>query len=353
MIVAEVHDTNGAAILPAGNNGTLPPAYCNPDIWKYIVALLDSANNQLNLAGAVAAPIIWPSGFSAVSGSSGPSTVHGSYASFNRALAGKANLELAYAIAKHANLGATPTTTGTPDPTALARGDSALTSSALYSPTTLAPNPTGGWVPDGFSVLYDYAGTSGDQQNPINSNYTTFIMLKQFMALMDTADLRFKAKFLFLPPTSPFLPVQQPKYNQVAAPFFYTPYQSPGSYIPIVRNEELTLVEAQIQVGLGNYSQALTLINDVKTLVAGESPYTFSADYITTRDTLLKEIDISTANEGSGDRTIAIRNYGMAAVLDNDVTVFYDTTDFHTTVQPIPFVEASARPGGVWSTTCP
>lgn len=348
MIVEEVHDTLGAAILGTNGGTTPPPAFCNKDMWQYIIALLDSANAQLNAAGAVAAPITWPSGFGGVNGSSGPSTAKGSFASFNRALAGKANFELAYAIARAAGGASvpTPTTTGAPDQAALTRADSAMNASALFSPGSLGPNPVGGWVQDGFSVFHDYSGTSGDEINPMNANYTTFVMLKSLIDQIDTTtDLRWKAKFG--PMAAQYLPIQQPTYNSIAVPFFYTPYSSPGSFIPIVRNEELTLVEAEIQIGMGNYSNALNLINDVRTLVAGQPAYTFSADYITTRDTLLKEIDISTANEAGGDRMIAIRNYGMVAVVDTD----WAPHDAQTSIDPIPFAEVSGR-GGSWSPTC-
>ena len=73
---------------------------CNKDVWAYIVALLDSGNAALNAAGSVALPVSLPPGFGSVSTTAGPSTTPGAFAAFNRALAGKAGLELAYAIAR-------------------------------------------------------------------------------------------------------------------------------------------------------------------------------------------------------------------------------------------------------------
>jgi starch-binding outer membrane protein, SusD/RagB family len=343
MTVAEVHDTNGAAIQLNGTG--LPPAYCNKDVWQYIVALLDSANAELDSAGGTAAPITFPSGMGAISALSGPSTTAGSYAAFNRALAGKAGLELAYAIARSPGGAApTPTTPGSPDATALMRADSALTHSALYNPGVLGPNPTAGWLVDGFSVLHDFSSASGDAVNPMNALSATFVILNELSTSQDTInDLRWKAKFAVNQHA-----IQQQPYAAIASPYVYSMYPSPGSYIPIVRNEELVLVEAEIQIGLGNYSAAAVLINDVRTMVGGLPAASIANDYIDTRNALMHEQQISTAIEASGDRTIAIRMYNLAAVVDTS----WGANDQHTTIDPIPFTEVSGR-GGSWTTTCP
>jgi starch-binding outer membrane protein, SusD/RagB family len=343
MSVAEVHDTNGAAIQVSG--GGLPPAYCNKDVWQYIVALLDTANAELDSAGATAAPITFPSGMGSVSTISGPSTTAGSYAAFNRALAGKAGLELAYAIARSPG-GSAPDSisAGAPDATALTRADSALTHSALYNPAVLGPNPTAGWLVDGFSVLHDYSSASGDQVNPMNGISSTYIILNTLSTSQDTVnDLRWKAKFALNQHA-----IQQQPYAAISSPWVYSMYPSPGSYIPIVRNEELVLVEAQIQIGLGNYGAAAVLINDVRTMVGGLPAASIANDYIDTRNALMHEQQISTAVESSGDRTIAIRMYGLATQVDTS----WGANDQHTTIDPIPFTEVSGR-GGSWTTTCP
>ncbi len=46
-------------------------------------------------------------------------------------------------------------------------------------------------------------------------------------------------------------------------------YPSTNSPIPILRDEGLTLMAAQIQMGLGNYTKALALVNLVRTIVGG------------------------------------------------------------------------------------
>ncbi|HZS61186.1 MAG TPA: hypothetical protein VFA43_18055 [Gemmatimonadaceae bacterium] len=372
MHMQEDHDTLGGTIQPAVTTAnSKSPALCNKDMWKYIVAVLDSGEAALNAAGPIGLPVVLPNGFSAVSSQAAPSTVKGSFASFNRALAGKANLELAYAIAR-STPGGTPTATqpGSPDVAALNRGDSAITASALYDPGSIVPPPKGGWTQDGFSVFHDYSATSGDVVNPMNGVVNTWWVLKEFVNVTDTAnDLRWKNKFI--PVDSSKRQIQQPKYSPAGAYFTSSMYGAPSSNLPLVRNEGLVLDRAQIQIGLGNYAVAAALINGVRTQSGGPAlPSAFAPNtlpsgvvipavdpnsYPSVRDFLLREQQISMADEGSGDRAISIRMYNLALQLDT--TWVHDTTaapngDQHTTIDPIPFAELSAR-GGAFNPSCP
>jgi hypothetical protein len=126
----------------------------------------------------------------------------------------------------------------------------------------------------------------------------------------------------------------------------------------------LALVRAQIQLGLGNFANAITLINQVHVQAGGfGTPLAIAPSYTAVRDTLLKEQRISTVFESSGDRMIALRMYGLEAVADTtweatagpDATVdagLGQPTDYHTTVAAVPIQEMSSR-GGQWNLTCP
>jgi hypothetical protein len=357
MMIAEDHDTSGIAIMPQAPT-TAAPGYCIQDGWRYIVALLDSANAQLMAAGSTPLPVKLPDGYKAVAATGA------TFSAFNRALAGKAGLELAYAIARRSPATAPgPNATGQPDQTALARADSAIKASALYAPASLAPPTAGGFAPDGYSVLYNFSATSGDITNPFNNNVGTFIVLNTIPSSQDTAhDLRWRNKFIRNPN-----PVQQSAYASAASPYIYGMYPSPGSYLPIVRNEELNLVEAEIQIGLGHYATAASIIDNVRLSVGGSGlksgfqadtivqsatdtlfvPAVDPSSYTSVRDFLLREQQISTAFEGSADRMIAIRNYGVATQVDTT----WGTKDLHTVVDPIPFAEISSR-GGSFPRTC-
>ena len=365
MMIAETHDTVGVSLYSAG--ATSPQAiYCNRDVWRYIVALLDSANADLNAAGAIPVPVSLPSGFGSVGLSASPSTAQGSFAAFNRALAGKAGLQLAYAIARQGGAGPTPSTSGTPDLPALTRADSAIKASALFLPSAISPPASGGFsTNDAYGVYHVFSAQSGDLTNYVNGVIGTDAVLWDLVADVDTVnDLRWKAKFAVNGNT-----VQEATFAPVASPYIYAYYPSVSTPIPIVRNEELTLVDAQIQLGLGAYGAATTLINDVHMQAGGyATPLIVPADYLDVRNALLKEQRISTALEASGDRMIAIRMYGLAAVADTtwQATAGPDAagvasvktstgsapTDFHTTVLPIEETEIDGR-GGHVSLTCP
>jgi hypothetical protein len=364
LILVWAHDSEGIAITQSPTETSIPPAVCLKDALTYIVALLDSANTSLNTAGATAIPIKIPPGFKAVGQFAGPSTAPGSFASFNRALAAKAGLELAYAIAHQNGHAPDLTTGGTPDIPALTRADSAAKASALFQPLSLPQNSAGGWLYDQFSVLYDFAGVSGDQANPMNGITGTQAVLGEVPATQDTInDLRWKAKFVLNPAYSPggAWPVQQPSYSQAHAPgsptmasvYIYGMYPSPSSPMPIIRSETLTLIEAQIRLGLGDFAGALALINDVRTEVGGVAPSAAST-YPALRNQILQEQQISTLMEGGADRVISIRMYSVAALVD---TTWKDTGppalngDAHTTVTPLTAEELNGR-NGTWAPTC-
>lgn len=365
MMLAETRDTLGVSVASIDTTGTTPaPVLCNKDVWAYIVAVLDSGNAELDSAGSVALPVTLPPGFGAVSASAGPSTVQGSFAAFNRALAGKAGLEYAYAIARAGGAGPTPTSAGSPNAQALTRADSAIHASALFSPTNLTPPAAGGFAAgDLYGVYHSFSPTSGDLVNPIDGNIGTLATLWDLVADVDTVhDLRWQAKFSTNPNK-----VQEPSFSGAASPYIYSYAATPSAPIPIVRNEELTLVDAQIQLGLGNYATAITLINDVHTAAGGMSALTIAPTYTAVRDSLMKEQRIATVMEASGDRTIAIRMYGLETVSDTtwDATSGPDATaaatarkaegsftDQHTTVLPPPQTEVTGR-GGSYTLSCP
>jgi hypothetical protein len=346
MQVAETHDTVGMPIHPA-SAGTVGPVYCAKDVWAQIVALLDSANDNLNTAGGIPIPANLPPGFASVSSVAGPSTASGSFASFNRALAAKAGLQLAYAIARSApGTSPTPATPGAPDATALTRADSAAVASALINVPLTPPNP-GPFTPTAGGVYWDYSAAAGDVGNPISAFLGTWRTLSYLTADVDTVnDQRFLNKFV---PNGNALQIPADAFMNTN--WLFNGYSSISASVPIIRNESLILYRAQIQLGLGspaNLATAITLINQVHQQAGGfGSGLTIAPTYTAVRDTLLKEQRISTVWEGSGDRNISIRMYNLA--LQADTT--WGAKDLHTTVVPFPATELEAR-GGSYSLTC-
>ena len=348
MILAETRDTIGIPVH-AATTGGVGPVFCNKDVWVQIVAELDSANNELQAAGPIALPVKLPAGFSSVGSVAGPSTAPGAFAAFNRALAAKAGLQLAYAIARSAGgTPPTPTTPGSPDVTALTRADSAANASSLFTPTSLSPEPNSGWTDSPDGVVWDYSAQAGDLVNPLNSQQGVWVTLRTLVADVDTLnDLRWKAKFGI----NPFV-LQLVQYDSIVVKTLYNAYAATSTPIPIIRSEGLVLDDAQIQLGLGNLAAAATLVNDVHQQVGGFpsaiayplGPLTFKA----VRDTLMKEERISTVFESSNDRLISIRMYNLQATADTT----FGTADLHTTVIPVPAAEIQGR-GGNYTLTCP
>lgn len=333
MQAALTRDTLGVPVQGPleANPNTAAPILCTRDVWQFIVALLDSGEAQLNVDTSAGLPLPPEPGFSYVAGRASPSTVP-SFAAFNRALAARANLELAYGIARSpGGTPSTPTSAGAPDHNALVRADSALHASALYNPNALVP-AAGGNFSENIAVYHSFSGTSGDISNPMQTFTPTYYVLLEAIADIDPSDLRL-AK-LELNPSG----AATTTGSSEASPYTYTMYLSPTSPMPVVRNEELNLVEAQIRLGLGDLSGAVAAINAVRTKVGGLAPVS-PATYATVRDQILKEMRASLMGEPGGDRVAAIRDYGLPAVADTT----WGASDTHATVQPFPVADATAR----------
>jgi hypothetical protein len=344
MNIAVPHDTLGFPMASAttATPSVQTPILCAKDMWQQIVALLDSGLTQLNVDQSPGLPMPLPPGFSLVSAQASPSTALGSFAAFNRALAVRANLELAYAIARSpGGTPPTPTAPGSPDHAALLRADSALHASALYSSTNLAP-PVAGGFNDALAVYEDFSGQSGDLPNQYLLAYqTTFYVLKEAMADIDPADKR-------LVKIIPAAGAAGTAYGLVASPNTVGMYPQSNSPMPIIRNEELNLFEAQIRLGLGDIPGAINAINAVRVNVGGLPALSAAGQtYVSVRNQILKELRASTIAEPGGDRVAALRDYGLPAMADTT----WGTKDTHATVETLSVSDAEGRPNTHY--TCP
>jgi hypothetical protein len=169
-------------------------------------------------------------------------------------------------------------------------------------------------------------------------------VLNTFVADVDTInDMRWKGKFGPNPYT-----LQLPAYSSYVSGDLFVFYPAANAPIPIIRNEGLVLERAQIQLALGNLGTAIALLNQVHQQVGGfASPLTVASTYTAVRDSLLKEERISTALEGSGDRTISLRMYHLEATADTT----WGAKDLHTTVVPVEAQEVEGR-NGSYAMTC-
>jgi hypothetical protein len=350
MLVAETRDTNGVPIYGwASPPATPAPILCIKDVWKGIAAMLDSGEAFLDAGKAGPLPVNLPPGFAAVS-AAGPSGTPGTFAGFNRALAAYAKLQYAYGTTRVAGGSpATPTKPGAPYMPALIAADSAIHATFLYNPGALTP-PTAGDFSDPLAVYHNFSSTSGDLDNPVTfavgQTTTVFVLNDAATEIAAGGDLRgIKLIVNSSGPASEAGPVANAQAtNNMTVGF----YQSASSPIPIIRNEELVLIEAAVQLGEGNLANAVASINAIRTNVGVVPVFVNPGTYTGVRDQLLHEMRASNIGEPGEERVMAIRNYGLQAA----ETTTWGSTDTHATLLPIPIQESGPRNGDI-TPSCP
>jgi len=99
----------------------------------------------------------------------------------------------------------------------------------------------------------------------------------------------------------------------------FTIYSTNVTPVPIVRNEELILLRAEANLGLGNIGPALVDINFIRATSGGLGPYTGSGTAAAVLDELLYNKRYSLLWEGGHSR-IDYRHYGKLTTLPRMVT---------------------------------
>jgi hypothetical protein len=341
MYVALSHDTNGVAINGVGQptTGTLAPILCNKNVWKQIVAMLDSAKTDLDAAGAgtlLAIPnskfvLALPPGYAALGSTAG------GFEALTLALRGRAEIEYAYAIARQAGGASVPSVSsaGSPDQTLLNAAIADIKASGVYSATlsAAAANPA-----NDLGVFHSFSGAPGDIANPTFGNAASIFVLKGAAQQIDTVnDLRFTTKFAKAPsaPTS--------AGAAIATDFAFNLNNiNISSPIPIVRNVELNFLLARAYLGTNQLVLAAQTVDAVRTTVGG-LPSGLGAVTVTSdtsvRNFLMREQLPSLMMDGTGDQIVAIRDYGLIM----QALTTWGSADQHTSMENIPVVERSAR----------
>jgi|HubBroStandDraft_6_1064221.scaffolds.fasta_scaffold67826_2 hypothetical protein len=356
MLVAETRDTNGVPIYGWATPAATPaPILCIKDVWKGISAMLDSGEAFLDAGASATMPINLPPGYGAVS-AAGPSGTSGTFAGFNRALAAYAKLQYAYGVTR--SPGGSPADSahpGTPLASALIAADSAVRASNLYQPGALAP-ATAGDFSDPTAVYHSFSSTSGDLDNPVTFavGQTTTVFVLDTVASEIEAGGDLRAVKLIRNTSAPNSEAGPVANAVVADSTTVGFYQSASSPIPIIRNEELVLIEAAIQLGEGNLANAVTSINAIRQQVGGVAPYAGAITYVAVRNQLLHEMRASNIGEPGEERIMAVRNYGLQVQQTQTWGPKTSTSpgDTHATVLPIPIGESGPRNGNI-ATTCP
>ena len=274
LLVINGHDTNGAVIDVNRPGGFLAPIESTDVVFQHIADLLDEAQGHLQ-AGGGAFPFDLTSGFT---GFDTPAT----FLQFNRAL--KARVEVY-------------------------RGNFASALTALSQSFLVDCGSFG------LGVYFTHSTSAGDFANEIFEDPTS-ADIRAHPSLPTLAQLQVGGE-----PDRRFL---EKTFQTTALTFIdhtsdltFTVYTNPSSPIPIIRNEELILLRAEANIGLGDVGAAATDINCIRQQVGG-LPERGDLNASNALDELLYNKLFSLLFEG-GYRWIDMRRYGKLGELPIDI----------------------------------
>jgi hypothetical protein len=327
LYIAETRAQLGAPV-DVDRPVTAPPApFVSEDsVYGYILGVLDSARTNLLAANTASAgfPFPVPTGLSAFGDPL-------SFVQFNRALAAKA--EVFRATAQNGCHG-TPANCWNAAETALA--------ASFYVPGDSTQFRNGAY----FDFSTDPGDATNDLSDPLNG--TTFYALPDFLVDADTQaggakDLRALSKIVPAQDTQILggIPINgQLKF----AVYFTNGAVDLNHSIPIIRDEELALLDAEAQIGLNNLAAANTILNLVRqasgnlpadTLTGGSPKAAYIAELLYNRRySLMWE---------QGTRWVDARRYGLLATIPTDIPNGNVPPGAVPAVMPIPDNECSAR----------
>lgn len=307
---------------------TAPPApFVSEDsVYGYIIGLLDSAQTNLLAADAAVAafPFNMPAGLAAFGDPAG-------FIKFNRALAAKAEVFRATALN---GCHSTPANCWTAAETDLA--------ASFYVPGDSTQFKAGAY----FDFSPDAGDATNDLSDPLNGN--TFFALPDFITQADTQvggqpDLRALSKIVASQDTQVLggIPISGELKFTV---YFTNGALDLGHPIPIIRGEELALLDAEAQIGLNQLANANTTLNLVRkasgnlpadTLSGGSPKAAYIAELLYNRRySLMWE---------QGTRWIDARRYGLLGTIPTDIPNGNVPPGAVPPVMPVPDNECNAR----------
>jgi len=269
--LATTRDTFGIPIaVDIAPTGALAPIAPKAQVYQHIYNLLDSAQTHLQNGGGVFS-FPMPQGFS---GFDTPTT----FILFNRALRARVDITLSNYTQALTDLSA-----------------SFLSTSA---PLSLGPE-------------FEFSTNAGDEVNPL---FVPFLyahprlVSEAQLRPNDSLDLRVQEKIVTVPSVT---------LEGITDSLQFSLYNSSASPIPVIRNEELILMRAEANFGLGNKTTALSDINLIRTSSGGLAalPGSFASGPDSTMlNEILYEKRYSLLWEG-GHTWLDLRHYGLLQTL--------------------------------------
>jgi hypothetical protein len=290
--VIDTHDTNGA-VIDADKPVDQVGAIVDKDmVFAKIASLLDDATGDLDAAGDEKFPFALSSGYA---GFDTPKT----FRTFNRAIRAR--------VAAYMK----------DYPTAL----TALGASFLDD-TAMADFNAG--------VFHSFSTASGDLANGLtNKNIYAHPSLETDAEMNGAVvDLRYTAKVMMVATAG--------AAQSLSSNLKFTLYPDPSSPVPIIRNEELILLEAEAKFFTNDVAGAVIALNVVRVGSGGLAPIVGTPDAATFTDELLYERRYSLLFEG-GHRWIDLRRFMKDLPLDMP-------THVRNVRYPFPQAECNARP---------
>lgn len=293
LLLVNTRDVNGAAIdvdLPPDADPA--PLVPKSQVFDRIAMLLDDARNDLDAAGS-SFPFTFHSGYS---GFDTPPA----FREFNRALKARVDVYMGNFTEAQINLGF----------------------SFLNETASLT-----------LGVYHAFSGAPGDEVNELFDPGDSPDILAHPAIVTDAelGDLRVANKIRSIAPRTVL---------GITTDVAFTIYNSISAPIPIIRNEELILLRAEVRIALGNISGAGSAEEDINIIraAAGLAPVTLTA--ANAMDQLVFERRYSLMFEG-GHRWIDTRRLGRFGELPLDTPFSQVNAAF-----PIPEAECLARGAG-------
>ncbi|MFM8301334.1 MAG: RagB/SusD family nutrient uptake outer membrane protein [Gemmatimonadota bacterium] len=304
LYVISTRDSLGAVVQINQDASDLAPFVSRDSVYKYILGTLATAETEL-AAGGAAFPFTLTAGFS---GFNTPTT----FRQFNRAVTARAAVYYATRGG-----GATAWTTAS-----TAIGASFLNRSA----TTAAAMNAG--------IYHVFSTTTGDATNGLGQN-ADFLTHPSYATDLETGDNR-SAKWSVLAVAR-----NAPQGLGIATNLAVARYATNVSNVPVIRNEELILLDAEIRWNNGDKAGAVADLNTIRTYAGlAASSVTTASSNAAFEDELLKQRRFSLFAEGH--RWVDMRRYGRLDQLPRDLTTGTNA-HFVARVMPIPQSECLVR----------
>ena len=284
LTIINTRDEHGAAVdVNRPLDAELPPIVSKAKVFEHIASLLDEGRGDLMAAGLNGFPFGLPSGFAGTDTFSG-FAAPGTFVLFNRAIKARA---------------------------AVYMGDYAAAEAAL-SESFLTADPGNPQLDRG--VYHSYGTGNGDRQNGlVDPNIFAHPSIMEDAAVKGDGGLDNRAVQKI------FLKDLPRKVQDLESQYGFARYQAPqnpSASVPIIRNEELILLRAEVRMAQGDVTGAAEDLNFIRVHSGGlDERNDLTADNL--EDELLAQRRYSLLFEG-GHRWIDLRRFGRLAELPLD-----------------------------------